>query len=191
MYKYIERQLLLMLWTDINEPIKVACCNRSRKITKVKLICNNMIYSAIPLVNWYRRWCICVVLYGHCSLIRSDTIDESMKQNHLSFMILISDNAHQPFITWPLILWSYHYCLLLLLLLLLYLSSKKIPNILMSIIFLWFLCLMSVWVIFIRSHCVCDDMFFDCLKKLNDTPAAQLMGSIYFNIVQVCVHETL
>lgn len=28
-------------------------------------------------------------------------------------------------------------------------------------------------------------MFHDCLKKLVDTPAAQLMGSIYFNIVQV------
>lgn len=41
------------------------------------------------------------------------------------------------------------------------------------------------WVNSIRSHCVCDDMFHDCLKKLVDTPAAQLMGSIYFNIVQV------
>lgn len=39
----------------------------------------------------------------------------------------------------------------------------------------------------IRSHCVCDDMLFDCLKKLDETPAAQLMGSIYFNIVQVLV----
>lgn len=36
-----------------------------------------------------------------------------------------------------------------------------------------------------RSHCVCDDMLYDCLKKLNDTPAAQVMGTIYFNIVQV------
>ncbi|XP_031634048.1 uncharacterized protein LOC116347555 [Contarinia nasturtii] len=45
--------------------------------------------------------------------------------------------------------------------------------------------------LYTKSHCVCDDMLFDCLKKLNDTPAAQLMGSIYFNIVQVpCIHET-
>lgn len=36
-----------------------------------------------------------------------------------------------------------------------------------------------------RSHCVCDDMLFDCLKKLDNTPAAQVMGTIYFNIVQV------
>lgn len=50
----------------------------------------------------------------------------------------------------------------------------------------------SICVYSIRSHCVCDDMLFDCLKKLNDTPAAQLMGSIYFNIVQVCTpfHRT-
>ncbi|XP_055296931.1 uncharacterized protein LOC129565749 [Sitodiplosis mosellana] len=45
--------------------------------------------------------------------------------------------------------------------------------------------------LYTKSHCVCDDMLFDCLKKLDDTPAAQLMGSIYFNIVQVpCIHET-
>lgn len=45
--------------------------------------------------------------------------------------------------------------------------------------------------LYTKSHCVCDDMLFDCLKKLDDTPAAQLMGSIYFNIVQVpCIHDT-
>lgn len=52
--------------------------------------------------------------------------------------------------------------------------------------------LVSIFFIFLlfvhfRSDCVCDDMFFDCLKKLNNTPAAQVMGSIYFNIVQVFV----
>lgn len=46
---------------------------------------------------------------------------------------------------------------------------------------------MYICILWFRSHCVCDDMLFDCLKKLDDTPAAQLMGSIYFNIVQVLV----
>lgn len=32
-------------------------------------------------------------------------------------------------------------------------------------------------------------MLYDCLKKLSDISAAQLMGSIYFNIVQVSVFE--
>jgi len=45
--------------------------------------------------------------------------------------------------------------------------------------------------IYTKSHCVCDDMLYDCLKKLADISAAQLMGSIYFNIVQVpCIHGT-
>ncbi|XP_041979120.1 uncharacterized protein LOC121733081 [Aricia agestis] len=35
-----------------------------------------------------------------------------------------------------------------------------------------------------KSHCACDDMLFSCLKATN-TSAAQLMGHIYFNIVQV------
>lgn len=35
-----------------------------------------------------------------------------------------------------------------------------------------------------RSHCICDDMLFSCLKMTN-TSASQLMGSIYFNLVQV------
>lgn len=58
---------------------------------------------------------------------------------------------------------------------------------LFHMVFFVFICVYSI-----RSHCVCDDMLFDCLKKLNDTPAAQLMGSIYFNIVQVCTsfHRT-
>ncbi|KAJ0176380.1 hypothetical protein K1T71_007559 [Dendrolimus kikuchii] len=35
-----------------------------------------------------------------------------------------------------------------------------------------------------KSHCTCDDMLFDCLKKTN-TSASQVMGHIYFNLVQV------
>ncbi|XP_070491857.1 uncharacterized protein [Chironomus tepperi] len=43
--------------------------------------------------------------------------------------------------------------------------------------------------IYTKSHCVCDDLLFECLKKTN-TPTAQLMGTIYFNLVQVpCVVE--
>lgn len=44
--------------------------------------------------------------------------------------------------------------------------------------------------IYTKSHCKCDDMLFECLKNTN-TSAAQVMGSIYFNLVQVpCVEET-
>lgn len=35
-----------------------------------------------------------------------------------------------------------------------------------------------------KSHCICDDLLFSCLKKAN-TSSSQLMGSIYFNLVQV------
>lgn len=35
-----------------------------------------------------------------------------------------------------------------------------------------------------KSHCICDDMLFDCLKSTN-TSASHLMGHIYFNLVQV------
>ncbi|XP_075154362.1 uncharacterized protein LOC142227981 [Haematobia irritans] len=38
--------------------------------------------------------------------------------------------------------------------------------------------------LYTKSHCICDDMLFSCLKKTN-TSASQLMGSIYFNLVQV------
>ncbi|XP_011187861.1 uncharacterized protein LOC105215569 [Zeugodacus cucurbitae] len=38
--------------------------------------------------------------------------------------------------------------------------------------------------LYTKSHCICDDMLYSCLKSAN-TPAAQLMGSIYFNLVQV------
>jgi hypothetical protein len=44
--------------------------------------------------------------------------------------------------------------------------------------------------IYTKSHCHCDDLFFECLKRTN-TSAAQVMGSIYFNIVKVpCIEET-
>ncbi|XP_055632175.1 uncharacterized protein LOC129772327 [Toxorhynchites rutilus septentrionalis] len=44
--------------------------------------------------------------------------------------------------------------------------------------------------IYTKSHCKCDDMLYECLKKTN-TSAAQVMGSIYFNLVQVpCVEDT-
>ncbi|KAI8127995.1 Phospholipase A2 isozymes PA3A/PA3B/PA5 [Lucilia cuprina] len=38
--------------------------------------------------------------------------------------------------------------------------------------------------LYTKSHCICDDMLFSCLKQTN-TSASQLMGSIYFNLVQV------
>jgi hypothetical protein len=40
-----------------------------------------------------------------------------------------------------------------------------------------------------KSHCVCDDMLYSCLRKSN-TSSAQLMGTIYFNLVQV-IHSVL
>uniref|UniRef100_A0A182N1M6 Phospholipase A2 n=1 Tax=Anopheles dirus TaxID=7168 RepID=A0A182N1M6_9DIPT len=44
--------------------------------------------------------------------------------------------------------------------------------------------------IYTKSHCKCDDMLFECLKHTN-TSAAQVMGSVYFNLVQVpCVEDT-
>ncbi|KAL4706063.1 hypothetical protein ACJJTC_001661 [Scirpophaga incertulas] len=43
--------------------------------------------------------------------------------------------------------------------------------------------------IYSKSHCTCDDLLFDCLKATN-TSAAQLMGHIYFNLVQVpCLED--
>ncbi|XP_039961656.1 uncharacterized protein LOC120775514 [Bactrocera tryoni] len=38
--------------------------------------------------------------------------------------------------------------------------------------------------LYTKSHCICDDMLYSCLKSAN-TSAAQVMGSIYFNLVQV------
>ncbi|CAO1391345.1 unnamed protein product [Diamesa serratosioi] len=43
--------------------------------------------------------------------------------------------------------------------------------------------------LYTKSHCVCDDLLFGCLKASN-TSAAQLMGNIYFNLVQMpCLGE--
>ncbi|XP_055712570.1 uncharacterized protein LOC129807377 [Phlebotomus papatasi] len=44
--------------------------------------------------------------------------------------------------------------------------------------------------LYTKSHCVCDDMLYSCLKRTN-TSASQLMGTIYFNVVQVpCLQDT-
>lgn len=43
--------------------------------------------------------------------------------------------------------------------------------------------------LYTKSHCVCDDLLFGCLKASN-TSSAQLMGNIYFNLVQMpCLGE--
>ncbi|XP_055913000.1 phospholipase A2 hemilipin [Eupeodes corollae] len=43
--------------------------------------------------------------------------------------------------------------------------------------------------LYTKSHCTCDDKLFSCLKETNTT-ASQLMGSVYFNLVQVpCVSD--
>ncbi|GLV32967.1 uncharacterized protein CBL_08971 [Carabus blaptoides fortunei] len=40
-----------------------------------------------------------------------------------------------------------------------------------------------------KSHCQCDDSLYECLKRV-DTQTSNLMGNIYFNIVQVpCIEE--
>ncbi|XP_055681716.1 phospholipase A2 hemilipin isoform X2 [Lutzomyia longipalpis] len=44
--------------------------------------------------------------------------------------------------------------------------------------------------LYTKSHCTCDDMLLSCLKRTN-TSASQLMGTIYFNVVQVpCLQDT-
>uniref|UniRef100_C6FFT9 Phospholipase A2 n=1 Tax=Phlebotomus arabicus TaxID=578135 RepID=C6FFT9_9DIPT len=44
--------------------------------------------------------------------------------------------------------------------------------------------------IYTKSHCKCDDMLFNCLKRTN-TSTSQFMGTLYFNVVQVpCVLYT-
>lgn len=46
--------------------------------------------------------------------------------------------------------------------------------------------------LYTKSHCVCDDTLFQCLKQqTNGTPTASIMGNIYFNLVQVpCLEDT-
>ncbi|XP_057665957.1 phospholipase A2 hemilipin [Diorhabda carinulata] len=39
--------------------------------------------------------------------------------------------------------------------------------------------------LYTKSHCSCDDDFFDCLKKSKGSATANIMGNIYFNLVQV------
>ncbi|XP_055370917.1 uncharacterized protein LOC129605285 [Condylostylus longicornis] len=44
--------------------------------------------------------------------------------------------------------------------------------------------------VYTKSHCTCDDMLYSCLKDTNTT-ASQVMGSFYFNIIQVpCLQMT-
>lgn len=39
--------------------------------------------------------------------------------------------------------------------------------------------------LYTKSHCGCDDDLFDCLKKARSSATANIMGNIYFNLVQV------
>ncbi|KAJ8968644.1 hypothetical protein NQ314_002204 [Rhamnusium bicolor] len=44
--------------------------------------------------------------------------------------------------------------------------------------------------LYTKSHCKCDDNLFTCLKSSN-TQTANIMGNIYFNLVQVpCLEDT-
>ncbi|XP_063703588.1 uncharacterized protein LOC134833256 [Culicoides brevitarsis] len=43
--------------------------------------------------------------------------------------------------------------------------------------------------LYTKSHCTCDDMLFSCLKHSNSS-AGNLLGTIYFNLVQVpCIEN--
>ncbi|KAK4874520.1 hypothetical protein RN001_013880 [Aquatica leii] len=43
--------------------------------------------------------------------------------------------------------------------------------------------------LYTKSHCICDDDLFDCLKE-SDSPTAHIMGNVYFNLIQVpCVED--
>ncbi|XP_023026280.1 phospholipase A2B [Leptinotarsa decemlineata] len=45
--------------------------------------------------------------------------------------------------------------------------------------------------IYTKSHCKCDDELFRCLKSENSSNSANIMGAIYFNVVQVaCLEDT-
>lgn len=44
--------------------------------------------------------------------------------------------------------------------------------------------------VYTKSHCTCDDIFFNCLKKQSSLQA-QWMGNIYFNIAQIpCIEKS-
>ncbi|XP_019880793.1 uncharacterized protein LOC109608709 [Aethina tumida] len=41
-----------------------------------------------------------------------------------------------------------------------------------------------------KSHCICDDQLFNCLKSTT-SPTANILGNLYFNLVQIpCVADT-
>lgn len=49
--------------------------------------------------------------------------------------------------------------------------------------------ILNIYENFFRSHCACDDEFAKCLKQAGK-PAADFMGNIYFNILQVsCIQD--
>ncbi|EFA07968.1 phospholipase A2B precursor [Tribolium castaneum] len=44
--------------------------------------------------------------------------------------------------------------------------------------------------LYTKSHCLCDDQLYSCLKE-NPSPTAHIMGTIYFNLVQIpCLEDT-
>lgn len=44
--------------------------------------------------------------------------------------------------------------------------------------------------LYTKSHCLCDDRLFNCLKD-SLSPTAHIMGTIYFNLVQIpCLEDT-
>lgn len=44
--------------------------------------------------------------------------------------------------------------------------------------------------LYTKSHCRCDDNLYNCLK-LSNSQTANIMGNIYFNLVQVpCIEDT-
>ncbi|KAJ8935997.1 hypothetical protein NQ318_009677 [Aromia moschata] len=44
--------------------------------------------------------------------------------------------------------------------------------------------------LYTKSHCKCDDRLFNCLKG-SESQTANIMGNIYFNLVQVpCLEDT-
>ncbi|CAG9860053.1 unnamed protein product [Phyllotreta striolata] len=44
--------------------------------------------------------------------------------------------------------------------------------------------------LYTKSHCKCDDDLFNCLRLANYSKTAQIMGNIYFNLVQVpCLED--
>ncbi|KAF7286500.1 hypothetical protein GWI33_005136 [Rhynchophorus ferrugineus] len=44
--------------------------------------------------------------------------------------------------------------------------------------------------LYTKSHCECDQRLFDCLKKQQFIPVANLLGNIYFNVARVqCVDD--